>query len=212
MEALKDHPILFTGAMVNAIQDGRKNQTRRLLYVPTKNAKNARFDRRYDFPRQLPPFGHAWTLSKWYSAKPGERIWVRESCRADELENGLDGVRYLADDAFIPIDNTEDAADNWIALNAYRQGNGLVVPSIHMPRWASRINLEITAVRVEKLQDISEADALAEGVTFSSPVKPGRTDRMAREAYADLWESINGPGSWDANPWVWVVDFKQVQS
>ena len=90
-------------------------------------------------------------------------------------------------------------------------------PSIHMPRWASRITLEVTGVRVERLQDISEADAIAEGVTgvSSGGVTLFTTTgvncfQAAKDAYAALWELINGPGSWDANPWVWVVEFKRI--
>jgi hypothetical protein len=104
-------------------------------------------------------------------------------------------------------------------------------PSIHMPRIASRITLEITGVRVERLQAISEADACAEGVIREFlppdpdnfhppgsygyvpghlPFPQGRIHVTAKEAYQDLWESINGPGSWDANPWVWCIEFKRV--
>ena len=89
-------------------------------------------------------------------------------------------------------------------------------PSIHMPRWASRITLEITGVRVERLQDISEADAIAEGCR---PVRPeivldglvARTGRSAVDEYRQLWQSIHGPESWAANPWVWVTEFKVIE-
>jgi hypothetical protein len=92
-------------------------------------------------------------------------------------------------------------------------------PSIHMPHWASRLTLEIVSVRVERLTSISEADAIAEGAT--PKWEPGCSGRLmeaiggfsfrpAASAYAELWESINGPGSWDANPWVWVVEFRRV--
>lgn len=79
-----------------------------------------------------------------------------------------------------------------------------------MPRWVSRITLEITGVRIERLLDISEADALAEGVAPSS--EPGAVFAPAKSAYCDLWESINGPGSWFLNPWVWVVEFKVIKT
>lgn len=92
-------------------------------------------------------------------------------------------------------------------------------PSIHMPRWASRILLEVTSVRVERLQDISEADARAEGITdggctnCGNPEPCGCADPApdARDAFCNLWQSINGDQSWIANPWVWVVEFKRVQ-
>ena len=85
-------------------------------------------------------------------------------------------------------------------------------PSIHMPRWASRITLEITAVRVERLQDISEADAKAEGTVPSDGYAGPERDRQKgwRKSYAQLWDQINGPDSWEANPWVWAIEFKRI--
>lgn len=80
------------------------------------------------------------------------------------------------------------------------------MPSLFMPRWASRITLEITGIRAERLQDISEADALAEGVTLRGTT---RWETEAREAYSALWESINGENSWSSNPFVWVIEFKR---
>ena len=172
----------------------------------------------------------------------GDRLWVRETCRAHEITDaeadadtwklgdrldefpayGLDGVVYTADNAFREIENTLEASERWGALNAYRGKRGAVVPGIHMPRWASRITLEITEVRVERLQDISFEDALAEGVADYRPlIEPecndGETaDQCARRLqwpqreYRLLWESINGNGSWERNDWVWVVGFKRV--
>ncbi|MEB3169133.1 MAG: hypothetical protein VKK97_10435, partial [Synechococcaceae cyanobacterium] len=87
-------------------------------------------------------------------------------------------------------------------------------PSIHMPRWASRITLEITGVRVERLQQISEDDAIAEGVTPTMPIYGdcgGFEHQGGRDAFWRLWESINGSDSWHANPWVWVVEFQRVE-
>lgn len=111
--------------------------------------------------------------------QPGDRLWVRETFCPD-----YDPPIYKADE--------DQAKIAW-------------KPSIHMPRWASRITLEITAVRVERLQDISDADALAEGC------EPFRENDMnAIDAYADLWADINGPENWEANPWVWVIEFKKV--
>ena len=109
---------------------------------------------------------------------------------------------------------------------AHRHGTHVAPwrPSIHMPRWASRITLEITDIRVERLQEISEDDAKAEGVEpwvigdgwreYGLPpdVEAAGTHplRSARDSFASLWESINGPGSWKANPWVWVIEFRRV--
>jgi len=135
-----------------------------------------------------------------------DRLWVREShwWFKDECdhETGYYPPPLTADDV-------EYRADGESKRHGWR-------PSIHMPRWASRITLEITGVRVERLQDINQADAQAEGAPPSHP----SIDQISREFgypdfprswYAQLWEEINGPGSWAQNPWVWVVEFKRVQ-
>ena len=127
----------------------------------------------------------------------------------DDLD-GRDGIRYTADDTWIPIANTMEAGHAWSDLFYYRgRGKGSIgnmVPPIHMPRWASRITLTVTDVRVQRLQEISEADAIAEGIDatatkhFGNPVK----------AYAALWNSLHGAEnehSWEANPWIVAVTF-----
>ena len=135
--------------------------------------------------------------------QPGDRLWVREST-AEDCIGSASFARYTADGFTSRI-------AWWYSRKA--------CPSIHMPRWASRILLEITAVRVERLQDISEADALAEGVIegagdfagcFSVPGTQAMSGTTAKECYARLWYDINGAGSWAANPWVWVIEFKVV--
>ena len=136
--------------------------------------------------------------------QPGDRLWVRETWAAPHAYDHLP-PRMISQEARIHYTATEE------------RGGLLWRPSIHMPRWVSRITLEITAVRVERLQDISEADALAEGIykplgsqfwhtNPSANILPGETPQWA---YRNLWESISGPCSWDANPWVWVVEFKR---
>lgn len=156
-----------------------------------------------------------WTPSPY--GKVGERLWVRETCRAAELDGGLDGVRYSADGAFRAIDDSSEAAGRWLDLYAYRGQTGATVPAIHMPRWASRITLEITGVRAERLQSISEADARDEGVTIADHHMRGYSSGVFRppsiRAFHDLWDSLNaarGHG-WDANPWVWVVEFRRIE-
>jgi len=139
--------------------------------------------------------------------QPGDRLWVREAWA-------------WSGDGAIPAFDRVRKGEVWFRADPERTSPGIRWrPSIHMPRWASRITLEVTGVRVERLQDISEADALAEGVTPNwEPGCSGRlmealggfSFRPAASAYAELWEQINGLGSWDANPWVWVVEFKRV--
>ena len=139
--------------------------------------------------------------------QPGDRLWVRETFQrfTDDGE-----ILYKADPA------------GFEAMNELKRDECLEArwrPSIHMPRWASRILLEITAVRVERLQDISEADARAEGVTDGGCLNCGEPEPCAcaqpapdaRDSFCRLWQSINGPGSWADNPWVWIVEFKRVQ-
>jgi hypothetical protein len=120
----------------------------------------------------------------------------------------VDGILFAAG-GFVPIENTHAAAEAWVV--AHRRENKWRSP-IHMPRWASRITLEITGVRVERLQDISEGDAKAEGVQIpdGTPTPPEWWNY--RREFAHLWDQINGPGSWDANAWVWVVKFRRIQS
>ena len=141
-------------------------------------------------------------LSDWNErplpyGKPGDRLWVRETWH--------DASSSLHSCALYRADGIDLHWDKW-------------TPSIHMPRWASRITLEITSVRVERLQDISEADALAEGIpsidtpgawTLPIPANPN-LPAIYLGAFCKLWESINGPGSWAANPWVWAIEFRRV--
>ncbi len=191
---MKERPILFSAPMVRAILAGTKTQTRRVV----KDRHIGQID-----TSKLPgPAG--WSRPMPYG-QPGDRLWVRETWACfDSHVRPKSRIAYRSD--------TPDG--EMVRVDAPWK------PSIHMPRWASRITLEVTGVRVERLQDISEADALAEGV---EQVLKGRfriygretdgrdTDRSARTSYCSLWESINGPGSWDANPWVWVIEFKRVQ-
>jgi len=150
-------------------------------------------------------------LEGWESecpyGQPGDRLWVREAWRSGRLA-----------DPFPPRDMTPHVV--WYEADgaAPEATNGKLRPSMFMPRWASRIELEIVSVRVERLNDCSEADAKAEGCSssgwqpsYSNPDNAGGDESIsAKDAFADLWESINGAGSWAANPWVWVVEFKRV--
>jgi hypothetical protein len=198
---MKVHPILFSGAMVRALLDGSKTQTRRVIKAAGVT--------------------DAQSLGNKAACCPyaeGQKLWVRETCRAEELPGGKDGVRYEADGAFVPIKDTRTAAEQWIDLNAYRGLMGAQVPSIHMPRWASRITLEVAGVRVERLQDISDADCFAEGIGLNPsaqgvPMTAPAGETMPRAAYRTLWGSLNAARGygWDANPWVWVVEFRRIK-
>jgi len=180
----KERPILFSGAMVRAILDGRKTQTRRIAkeFDHTPGKMDAIIAR---YPQQR---GCRYGQS-------GDRLWVRETWAYNtDFPKEARRAIYRADPA------SEHDADRWR-------------PSIHMPRWASRITLEVGSVRVERLKAISEEDSWAEGiqVEFCEAGKPCTCESNPVGEYADLWESINGPGSWDANPFVWVVTFKRIK-
>ena len=212
---MTDRPILFSAPMVQAILDGRKTQTRRA--VKPQPAGEIR--------RGEPDINH-WIDTKYWErqnqkenrgigtrgfactyGQPGDRLWVRETWM-DLQGTGIEIVtgsreRY-AYGADTPRGSYGDDQRKCYGLK-WR-------PSIHMPRAASRITLEITSVRVERLQDISEADAQAEGVTDDGSLVTdldGKDRGGTIAAYATLWEVINGVGSWDDNPWVWVVSFKR---
>jgi hypothetical protein len=213
---MKERPILFSGAMVRAILSGAKTQTRRIVKPqPTKTSGTHR-----GYPLPLMANDWAWPHPRTSAAttisnrpngplgweihcpygQPGDRLWVREAWSIDphpgpNYSGGLrspDGGEVMY-----------RATDGW---------HGPWRPSIHMPHWASRLTLEITGVRVERLKEIGAADAMEEGVAvhadhYNKPIGHPCSPVMA---YRDLWEYINGPGSWDANPWVWVVEFRRI--
>ena len=183
---MKERPILFSAPMVRAILSGAKTQTRRIV----KNAHMMSVDGELVPIAAFCPYG-----------QPGGRLWVRETF-ACVCTQEMRYVEYKADRSLADFDGYDNPA------------GGRWRPSIHMPRWASRITLEITDVRVERLQDISEADAVAEGARPT--LAPLDTVRLgaagtAKEGFRQIWESINGPGSWDANPWVWAIEFKKLE-
>lgn len=220
-QTMTERPILFSGPMVRALLDGSKTQTRRVVKCHVE-----------DYGGIL----HTKTVCPY--GQPGDRLWVRES---------IDGIwgcdaHYIADEAHL----SEYIKDWW---DTPQRLPCKKIPSIHMPRWASRITLEVTGVRVERLQDISHQDAIAEGGVEvaggwwshdgTTMDTPGDTNLggTAVDSYRVLWESINAANrpklpsnhrskryarvkawldkhpdtsSWDANPWVWVVEFRRV--
>ena len=198
---MKERPILFSAEMVQAVLEGRKTQTRRVVKPqPTGNTKDIRLKDNlqwympYDGPLKQCPYGQV-----------GDRLWVREAWAVNRYHDKL-APRHIDKDSSVFY-----LADEHCTF-PYDAGcsTGKTRPSIFMPRWASRIMLEITDVRVERLNSISKADALAEGIT---PEK-GTHDEMPIDSqlgFYDLWCRINGQESWADNPWVWVVEFKMVE-
>lgn len=211
---MKERPILFSGEMVRAILDGRKTQTRRVVKPQPPNWAWTRVKEYAEIRGLTQQVGK---IEYWIKpcpyGQPGDRLWVRETWRAEELPvYGEDGIRYRADNHFQIIENTFEASEKW--GDAYRPGMKWR-SSIFMPRWASRITLEIVSVRVDQVQDISEDDAKAEGITLQFPTRsvPHRVGGDVwtyPNAYARLWDDINSKSGlgWDANPWVWVVEFR----
>lgn len=138
--------------------------------------------------------------------QPGDRLWSKETWRAEELEDGLDGIRYIADAAFIPIENSPAAAEAWGKANYCCGRNNNWKPSIFQPRWASRFLLELMEVRVERVKSISRADCIADGLYR---IMRNDSEQDIRVRYRELWDSINGKKHpWESNPFVWVLSFK----
>jgi hypothetical protein len=209
---MKERPILFSGAMVLALLAGRKTQTRRAVKLREFGPSDTPgYDWRFR-DASLLWHEHPYTriAEKCPHGRPGDVIWARETWAAPHAFDHLP-PRMIPPGTQFHYRATEDA------------GGLLWRPSIHMPRWASRITLEIQDVRVERLQEITNADAIDEGAENGvslSGLSLAQCTRLAelattglkahRLGFAWLWESINGTGSWDANPWIWRIEFRRV--
>ena len=227
---MKERPILFSAPMVRAILEGRKTVTRRIV-KPVRGYEDCSTCR----PDKAAASHSVWWHGRFENVgvmqdcpygKRGDRLWVRETwyCNHFEVQKGP----YLQPADMVDLDQAREDGDLVYAadgLTPYEQEQPTWKPSIHTPRWVSRILLEITDVRVERLQDISDEQAQAEGIIphvrggwhwhshnpqdmddwhqfgFKTPVW----------AFHDLWVGINGADNWDANPWAWVVEFKRVK-
>ncbi|EBR1654743.1 hypothetical protein B1A72_08875 [Salmonella enterica] len=211
---MNERGMIFNAEMVRAILDGRKTQTRRPVKFPLIDKNMGCELAGNELAGELAAHNY------WNSpyGKPGDRIWVRETFRVHSRATDVATLVYRASvrnswteqthRVPVAVCNTPATPEKW-------------TPSIHMPRWASRITLEITDVRVERLHSISERDALTEGL-FQLPasgrycLQPGMqyfgmASHSAKEVYSWLWASIYGEESWAANPWVWVIEFKRVE-
>jgi len=227
---MKERPILFSAPMVRAILNGKKTQTRRVVKPqPTlehvlrgwvKSSRPKGHEGKTIFAKHDGTFFQDHLYVRCPYGDIGDRLWVRETWQGPLLEDsetnpaidwyGPSHIEkykspahcvYRADE--VPTPEYVDIEDN--LCHGWK-------PSIHTPRWASRILLEITNVRLERLQDISEEDALAEGWPRRNLVSLGPQVHKdaARDWFADLWESIHGLDSWYENPWVWVIEFKVI--
>ncbi|WP_394372541.1 ASCH domain-containing protein [Klebsiella michiganensis] len=231
MTKITERGMIFNGEMVRAILDGRKTQTRRIMKVQPKPCNHANWPD-YSPDPQWKSYPSGWccavcangtTIDHRHHAKGitcpygtvGDRIWVREAFRVHSRATDVATLVYKASERNswteqthrvpVAVCNKPATPEKW-------------TPSLHMPRWASRILLEITDVRVERLNAISEENAAAEGVVqfrggFWKHYQPGWTQHQlsARGSFVTLWKSIYGEESWQSNPWVWVIEFKHVE-
>jgi hypothetical protein len=215
-----DIPIIFSAPMILALLAGRKTQTRRLLYTERKSKDGMvtgatrlighppqTFGR---WPNKTP--AHYWALSGWERAKPGDRLWVREGLVLGATSNAW---KYCADDTLISMTWPDHRVAQMVAWAHHQEREA--VPSIHMPRWASRLTLVVTATKIERLQKISEDDARAEGAMFHDGHGVGHSGwrhdyrdvhANARSSFARLWRDLHGKEAWDANPEVVALSFR----
>jgi len=203
---MKERPILFSGPMVRAILEGRKTQTRRVV-MPQPSLVDGDGVAFFDGHGQGGRGSRDRIIGCPYGA-PGDRLWVRETWGLFDTQPS-DGperatVFYRAD---------PDLHPNFLKYQLWR-------PSIHIPRWASRLTLEVTGVRVQRVQEISEVDAAAEGAGTAAfevevPVRaaPLRSPECHKAGFAILWDSINAKRGygWDANPWVWMIELQRIE-
>jgi hypothetical protein len=215
---MTEYPIIFSGPMVKAILEGRKTQTRRICRQGNDNvghyeawaicpAKESGWiawfgqdsENIENFTKQAYPNGFSCPYGK-----PGDRLWIRENFQYILLQSectGPEDIRYQA-----TADELELAC-----TKRWR-------PSIHMSRWASRITVEVTEVRVQRLQAISKEDAISEGCEFGNThglnvnEERERWHGPERQNFANLWDSINGKRApWENNPWVWAISFRRIR-
>ncbi|MFT0167542.1 hypothetical protein ACLKMY_00740 [Paraburkholderia mimosarum] len=219
---MKERPILFSGPMVRAILDGRKTQTRRVVKPqPYIDEMDNFVWNGWNFGQNARGVPHIQALASpvpWNKTKrvlcpygaPGDRLWVRETWNF--ANTAIGSARE------------EDGPFTYATYPAYPTIDGKWKPSIHMPRYASRLSLEITNVHIERLQGISEADAAAEGVESLRSEgefwkdylrSTARCDELiclnARDSFWTLWDSLNAARGfgWEKNPWAWVVEFRR---
>lgn len=211
---MRDLPIPFSAPMNRALLDGRKKQTRRKLRVPPP----------FDPADDIDALVCAGSIEPQY--RRGDRLWVREAWRTMDGLDALSGAQIAANcheagypRAWCPIQYEADGArTNWLGdPHTFGTKPGRYRHARFMPRWASRLTLLVTDVRVQRLRQISEADAMAEGMELDNELsawrcylpKPSRQDfwLCPRESFRTLWDSLHGQGAWNENPWVCATTF-----
>jgi hypothetical protein len=212
MTSTKEQPILFSAPMVRAILEGRKVQTRRVMKPQPGDDWNPEVGIcAYEWKgsgEPGPDFFGAGDEDECYKCPygaPGDRLWVRETfCPVyhGSYEPLPKGRMPTSEHEAVIVYRTTPAADEY---------DGHWRPSIFMPRWPSRITLEITEVRVQRVQEISEEDAVAEGTgQWAMETNAILTCETMRDAYRKLWDSINiKKYPWESNPWVWALSFRR---
>jgi hypothetical protein len=222
---MKERPILFNGDMVRAILEGRKTQTRRIMknqphpdWEPSEYCELHKMVDGDFVLRNGSPVPIGWGVVNFEGdigyisrlGKPGDQLWVRETWQGpllshEEMQADPDWFYQAQNQRYHDVAHCVYAADGGPApefVTTDDEWKQCWRPSIHMPRWASRIQLGITCVRVERLNEIGQGDACAEGCpALYEPI----------DWFRGRWESINGAGSWAENPWVWVIEFKVIK-
>ena len=204
---MKQRPILFSTQMVRAILAGKKTQTRRVIKLTDFGQSDTRgYDWHYrDKCGVWNDLRHTQMLGKCPYGVVGDQLWVRETTIIAE-EHGYQEPIYVASElgACVLDSGLRPAPDDMCDVEPH---DIKLRPSIFMPRKFCRIILEITDVRIERVQDISDQDAIAEGIEFSGIIG----GMNAHQNYCSLWSRINGNQSWIENPWVWVVEFRVME-
>ncbi|MBK0415245.1 hypothetical protein JD974_12595 [Chromobacterium haemolyticum] len=219
---MKERPILFSGEMIRALLAGTKTQTRRVIkfkQTPCMSIEENDSGKLWPWREDCDNGGDIWYPCPY--GQPGDRLWVRETWgvishswnekgemvdwKPDRPATAIHelpfGKCYYSGHVIYAADGPNEWSDD---DDGGGEPRSLWHPSIHMPRAASRILLQIANIRVERLQDISESDVIAEGCP--SEILYGRG------WYRDLWEELHGAGSWEANPWVWVIEFEKLEA
>lgn len=203
---MADRPIIFSAPMVRALLDGSKTQTRRVLTAKS-HVSPANSVQRVGAHWLACEYDRRWPLRLPYA--PGDRLWVREACSFPQQWIDHADRAYIGH-VFYPASADAPFPSSW--PRKPDPDHCRLRPSIHMPRWASRLTLTVTDVRVQRVQDISNENAIAEGIephghAFTGYGKQADVWMAPYDSFASLWNSIHGPGAWDANPWVAAITF-----